>query len=62
MDDATFRRYVWAYLEVQGIAAPTQEDLQKAQAHCRQWEYWKQCTDPNVHWITVAIGNKVRAQ
>jgi hypothetical protein len=52
MDDMTFRRYVMAYLEVQGIDQPTQKELSLAVSHCRQWSYWQGCTDPAVHWIT----------
>jgi hypothetical protein len=59
MDDATFQRYAWAYLDAQRIYQPLLGDVEHARQHCRQWEYWQGCTDPAVHWITLGKESKI---
>ena len=52
MLDATFQRYVQAWLEVCGISQPTCEQRGEAIAHCRKLSYWKGCRDPEVHFVS----------
>jgi hypothetical protein len=51
LSDTTFQRHVWEHLAAQRIYQPTLGDVDRAREHCRQLEYWKQCTDRAVHWI-----------
>ena len=51
MLDATFQRYVNAWLETRGITYPTGKQRDEAFAHCRKLSYWKSCRDPDVHFV-----------
>jgi hypothetical protein len=50
MSDATFKRYVEAWLESRGIKNPTMEQLRAAAQHCSHVEYWQGCIDEAVHF------------
>lgn len=53
MDDATFQRYAWKYLDEQQIYQPTLGDLDKARDHCRPLSYWQGRRDPRIHFTSI---------
>jgi hypothetical protein len=52
MVNMTFQRYVQVWLEVRGIKEPSYEQRVEAIVHCRKLSYWKDCHDPDVHFIS----------
>lgn len=52
MDDPTFQRHVWEYLDSQRIYQPTLGDLEKARNHCRHLSYWHGRRDPHIHHVS----------
>ena len=53
MDDPTFQRYVWRHLDSQQTYQPTLGDLEKARIRCRQLSYWRECRDPEIHFVSL---------
>lgn len=49
LSQATMDKYAAAWLEAQGIVAPTPVQRKAAADHCRRIGYYAHCIDPDVH-------------